>query len=94
MTQYADKVEHQRKLSKLEEWRKKIKYIISECKTPGGVIKHRTVYNDDSELIEYLRSKRKNKIIESPHTEEELLCLMGCEKHDWQRKLFLTTPEK
>ena len=94
MTQHADKVAHQRKLLKLEEWRKKVKYILSESKTPGGVIEHKTVYNDDSELIEYLRSKKQNKIIESPHTDEELLYLMECAEHDFQRKLFLAASGK
>ena len=94
MTQHADKVAHQRKLLKLEEWRKGVKYILSESKTPGGVIEHKTVYNDDSELIEYLRSKKQPKVIPSPHTDEELLYLMECAEHDFQRRLFLAASGK
>lgn len=94
MTQHADKVAHQRKLLKLEEWRKGVKYILSECRTAGGVIEHKTVYNDDSEVIEYLRSKKKTKIIESPHTTEDLLYMMECADHDFERRLFLAASRK
>lgn len=88
MTQYADKVAHQRKLNKLEKWRKGIKYIMSVRKTPGGVIEHTTVYNDDSQLIEYLRSKRKPDFKESPHQDDELIQEMEAQEHEAQRKLF------
>lgn len=94
MTQHADKVEQQRKLLKLEEWRKGVKYIHSESKTPGGIIEHKTVYNDGSELIEYLRSKKKSKVIPSPYTDEELLYMMKSAEHDFQRRLFLAASGK
>ena len=73
MTEHTDKVKKHKKLLELENWRKKVKCIIGECKTPGGVITHTTIYNDDSKDIEYLRSKRKPKHIPSPHKDADLL---------------------
>ena len=79
MTEHTDKVKKHKKLIELENWRKKVKYILGERKTPGGVIVHTTVYNDDSKDIEYLRSKRKPKHIPSPHEDADLINHIGGE---------------
>ena len=88
MTQHTHKVIHQSKLIKLAKWRKGIKYMLGECKTPGGVLTHRTVYKDDSEKIEYFRSKKKNKTIPSPHSNDYLINQMERESYEEHRKLF------
>ena len=45
MTEHTAKIQKHKKLLELEDWRKKVKYILGERKTPGGVIVHTTVYN-------------------------------------------------
>ena len=82
MTEHTAKIQKHKKLLELEDWRKKVKYILGERKTPGGVIVHTTVYNDDSKDIEYLRSKRKPKHIPSPHKDADLLTNFKGEEDD------------
>ncbi len=90
MTEHTHKVIKQDKLNRLAKWRKGIKYVLGEKKSkkPGGVVVHRTVYKDDSEKIEYLRSKKKDEFIPSPYTDEELIYDMERESHDEHRILF------
>jgi len=87
MTQYKDKVEYQRKLIRLEEWRKNIKEILHERKSKDKPWKLHITYKDDSELIEWSNTNHKQRIA-SPHTTEELLDMMQVEEHEQQRKLF------
>ena len=89
MTQHTEKVIRQDKLNKLAEWRKGIKYIIGERKKKGSVVVvHQTIYKDDIESIEYLKSKRKTKFIPSPHSDDDLIYEMEREDYDKHRSLF------
>ena len=87
MTQYKDKVDQQRKLNRLEEWRKGIKMLLHERKSEDKPWKTSITYKDDSELIEWSNTNHKQRIA-SPHTKEELLDMMQVEEHEQQRKLF------
>tara|TARA_R110000764_G_scaffold27041_2_gene64231 strand:- start:941 stop:1153 length:213 start_codon:yes stop_codon:yes gene_type:complete len=42
----------------------------------GQDVKHTTIYNDDSQLIEYLKTDRKTETIPSPHSDDELVDVM------------------
>jgi hypothetical protein len=90
MTEHTHKVIRQDKLNRLAKWRKGIKYTLGEKKSnaPGSVVVHRTVYKDDSEKIEYLRSKKKDEFIPSPYTDDELIDEMEKENHEGHRILF------
>ena len=87
MTQYKDKVDQQRKLNRLEEWRKGIKMLLHERKSEDKPWKTQIIYKDDSELIQWSNTNHEQKI-PSPHTTEDLIDMMQVEEHEQQRKLF------
>jgi len=87
MTQYKNKVDQQRKLIRLEEWRKGIKMLLHERKSKDKPWKTQIIYKDDSELIEWSNTNHKQRIA-SPHTTEDLIDMMQVEEHEQQRKLF------
>ena len=76
MTQYKDEVEKVRRSNRLAIWRKGIKLIYGERINEGADVKHLTIYNDDSQTVEYLKSDRKTEITPSPHSEYELIDMM------------------
>ena len=76
MTQHIEKVEKQRRSNRLAVWRKGIKFILGERIDEGADVKHLTIYNDDSQTIEYLKSDRKTEVTPSPHTTDELIDMM------------------
>ena len=76
MTQHTDKVEKQRRSNRLAVWRKGVKFMLGERIDEGADVKHLTIYNDDSQTIEYLKSDRKTEIIPSPHSQDELVDMM------------------
>ena len=76
MTQHADKVEQVRKRNRLYVWRKGIKFILGERINEGADVKHLTIYNDDSQTVEYLKSDRKTEVMPSPHSINELIDMM------------------
>ena len=76
MTQHIEKVEKQRRSNRLAVWRKGIKFILGERIDEGADVKHLTIYNDDSQTIEYLKSDRKTDVTPSPHTTDELIDMM------------------
>lgn len=76
MTQHIEKVEKQRRSNRLAVWRKGIKFILGEAIDEGADAKHLTIYNDDSQTIEYLKSDRKTEVTPSPHTIDELIDMM------------------
>ena len=81
MTQHADKVEQVRRRNRLDAWRKGVKFMLGERIDEGADVKHLTVYNDDSQTIEYLKSDRKTEIIPSPHSINELIDMMMGEEN-------------
>ena len=87
MTEHDKKVEHQRKLIKMEEWRKGIKMILDEKKDPEKPWQLVITYMDDSQQIEWSNSNHK-QLIPSPHTELELISMMEADEHEYQRNLF------
>ena len=76
MTQHTEKVEQVRRRNRLDNWRKGIKFSLGETINNGEDVKHTTIYNDDSQTIEYLKSDRKTETIPSPHSEDDLVDLM------------------
>jgi len=76
MTQHIEKVEKQRRSNRLAVWRKGIKFILGERIDEGADVKHLTIYNDDSQTIEYLKSDRKTDVTPSPHATDELIDMM------------------
>ena len=76
MTQHKEKVEQVRRSNRLAVWRKGIKFILGERIDEGADVKHLTIYNDDSQTIEYLKSDRKTEVTPSPHTTDELIDMM------------------
>ena len=76
MTQHIEKVEKQLRSNRLAVWRKGIKFILGERIDEGADVKHLTIYNDDSQTIEYLKSDRKTDVTPSPHTIDELIDMM------------------
>ena len=76
MTQHTEKVEQVRRRNRLDNWRKVIKFSLGETINNGEDVKHTTVYNDDSQTIEYLKSDRKTETIPSPHSDDDLVDLM------------------
>ena len=76
MTQHADKVEQVRRRNRLDAWRKGVKFILGERIDEGADVKHLTIYNDDSQTTEYLKSDRKTENIPSPHSQDELVDMM------------------
>ena len=76
MTQHIKKVEKQRRSNRLAVWRKGIKFILGERIDEGADVKHLTIYNDDSQTIEYLKSDRKTDVTPSPHATDELIDMM------------------
>ena len=76
MTQYKDEVEKVRRSNRLAVWRKGIKLIYGVAIDNGKDVEHLTVYNDDSQTLEYLKSDRKTKITPSPHSHDELIDMM------------------
>ena len=76
MTQHTDKVEKQRRSNRLAVWRKGVKFMLGERIDEGADVKHLTIYNDDSQTTEYLKSDRKTEIIPSPHSQDELVDMM------------------
>jgi len=81
MTQHADKVEQVRRRNRLDAWRKGVKFMLGERIDEGADVKHLTVYNDDSQTIEYLKSDRKTENIPSPHSINELIDMMMGEEN-------------
>ena len=73
MTQYKDEVEKQRRSNRLAVWRKGIKMSYGLAIDNGKDVEHTTIYNDDSQTIEYLKSDRKTETIPSPHSEDDLV---------------------
>ena len=76
MTEHTQKVEQVRRRNRLDNWRKGIKFSLGETINNGEDVKHTTIYNDDSQLIEYLKTDRKNETIPSPHSDDELVDVM------------------
>ena len=76
MTQHTDKVDQVRRRNRLDSWRKGVKFSMGESIDNGQDVKHTTIYNDDSQLIEYLKTDRKTETIPSPHSDDELVDLM------------------
>ena len=76
MTQHTDKVDQVRRRNRLDTWRKGIKFSMGESIDNGQDVKHTTIYNDDSQLIEYLKTDRKTETIPSPHSDDELVDVM------------------
>lgn len=76
MTQHTDKVDQVRRRNRLDSWRKGIKFSMGESIDNGQDVKHTTIYNDDSQLIEYLKTDRKTETIPSPHSDDELVDVM------------------
>ena len=76
MTQHADKVEQVRRRNRLDAWRKGVKFSLGQAIDEGADVEHLTVYNDDSQTTEYLKSDRKTEIIPSPHSEDQLVDMM------------------
>jgi hypothetical protein len=76
MTQHADKVEQVRRRNRLGAWRKGIKFMLGQAIDGGKDVMHTTIYNDDSQTIEYLKSDRKTEITLSPHSIDELVDMM------------------
>ena len=76
MTQHIEKVEKQRRSNRLAVWRKGVKFMLGERIDEGADVKHLTIYNDDSQTTEYLKSDRKTEIIPSPHSQDELVDMM------------------
>ena len=81
MTQHTDKVEQVRRRNRLDAWRKGVKFMLGERIDEGADVKHLTVYNDDSQTIEYLKSDRKTENIPSPHSINELIDMMMGEEN-------------
>lgn len=73
MTQHTDKVDQVRRRNRLDSWRKGVKFSMGESIDNGQDVKHTTIYNDDSQLIEYLKTDRKTETIPSPHSDDELV---------------------
>jgi len=76
MTQHTDKVDQVRRRNRLDSWRKGVKFSMGESIDNGQDVKHTTIYNDDSQLIEYLKTDRKTETIPSPHSDDELVDVM------------------
>jgi hypothetical protein len=76
MTQHTDKVDQVRRRNRLDTWRKGVKFSMGESIDNGQDVKHTTIYNDDSQLIEYLKTDRKTETMPSPHSDDELVDLM------------------
>jgi hypothetical protein len=76
MTQHADKVEQVRRRNRLSAWRKGIKFMVGQAIDGGKDVMHTTIYNDDGQTIEYLKSDRKTEITPSPHSIDELVDMM------------------
>jgi hypothetical protein len=76
MTQHADKVEQVRRRNRLDAWRKGVKFSLGQAIDEGADVEHLTIYNDDSQTTEYLKSDRKTEIIPSPHSQDELVDMM------------------
>ena len=76
MTQHTDKVDQVRRRNRLDSWRKGVKFSMGESIDNGQDVKHTTIYNDDSQTTEYLKSDRKTEIIPSPHSQDELVDMM------------------
>jgi len=76
MTQHTDKVDQVRRRNRLDAWRKGVKFSMGESIDNGQDVKHTTIYNDDSQLIEYLKTDRKTETIPSPHSDDELVDVM------------------
>jgi len=76
MTQHTDKVDQVRRRNRLDSWRKGVKFSMGESIDNGQDVKHTTIYNDDSQLIEYLKTDRKTETMPSPHSDDELVDLM------------------
>ena len=76
MTQHTEKVEQVRRSNRLAVWRKGVKFMLGQAIDEGADVKHLTIYNDDSQTIEYLKSDRKTEITPSPHSINELIDMM------------------
>ena len=76
MTQHADKVEQVRRRNRLDAWRKGVKFSLGQAIDGGEDVMHTTIYNDDGQTIEYLKSDRKTEITPSPHSIDELVDMM------------------
>ena len=76
MTQHTDKVDQVRRRNRLDTWRKGVKFSMGESIDNGQDVKHTTIYNDDSQLIEYLKTDRKTETMPSPHSDDALVDLM------------------
>ena len=81
MTQHADKVEQVRRRNRLDAWRKGVKFSLGQAIDEGADVEHLTIYNDDSQTTEYLKSDRKTEIIPSPHSINELIDMMMGEEN-------------
>ena len=87
MTEHDKQVAKQRKLLRLEEWRKGIKFIYNERKDEGSPWKFQIIYFDDSETLEWSNTNHKQHT-PSPHDEDTLIDMMESAEHEYQRKLF------
>ena len=76
MTQHTEKVEQIRRRNRLDAWRKGVKFSLGQAIDEGADVEHLTIYNDDSQTTEYLKSDRKTEIIPSPHSQDELVDMM------------------
>ena len=76
MTQHIEKVEKQRRSNRLAVWRKGVKFSLGQAIDEGADVEHLTIYNDDSQTTEYLKSDRKTEVTSSPHTTDELIDMM------------------
>ena len=81
MTQHTDKVEQVRRRNRLDAWRKGIKVSFGQAIDNGTDVEHITIYNDDSQTTEYLKSDRKTENIPSPHSINELIDMMMGEEN-------------
>ena len=81
MTQHTDKVEQVRRRNRLDAWRKGIKISLGQAIDNGADVEHLTIYNDDSQTTEYLKSDRKTENIPSPHSINELIDMMMGEEN-------------
>jgi hypothetical protein len=53
-----------------------LSFMVGQAIDGGKDVMHTTIYNDDSQNIEYLKSDRKTEITPSPHSIDELVKMM------------------
>ena len=81
MTQHTEKVEQIRRRNRLDAWRKGVKFSLGQAIDGGKDVMHTTIYNDDGQTTEYLKSDRKTENIPSPHSINELIDMMMGEEN-------------